>query len=166
MRDAGVAFLGGSALLAEVVQTIKEGLGGMKPGAVAIARTGTEAEAEALPVSRWQLEIGLSSCDVGNHVLLDPFVGFVRHVADATGLRLVRGPAPLPTAIERWTVLSSPFVHKTARTQFERRTHRRVLLLAGIHDRSVLERLTWYLGRHVPVDVQLRLTAIEHLSPE
>ena len=39
----------------------------------------------------------------------------------------VHGPIPLPTRIERYTVLSSPFVNKKARQQFEIRTHKRVI---------------------------------------
>lgn len=39
----------------------------------------------------------------------------------------VRGPIPLPTRIERYTVLRSPHVDKKSREQFEMRTHRRVI---------------------------------------
>lgn len=39
----------------------------------------------------------------------------------------VHGPIPLPTRIERYTVLSGPFVNKKARQQFEIRTHKRLI---------------------------------------
>jgi len=39
----------------------------------------------------------------------------------------VHGPIPLPTRIERYTVLSSPFIDKKARQQFEIRTHKRLI---------------------------------------
>ena len=39
----------------------------------------------------------------------------------------VRGPFPLPTTINRWTVLRSPHVNKKSREQFERRTHHRLI---------------------------------------
>ena len=39
----------------------------------------------------------------------------------------VHGPIPLPTRIERYTVLSSPFVNKKARQQYEIRTHKRLI---------------------------------------
>jgi small subunit ribosomal protein S10 len=39
----------------------------------------------------------------------------------------IRGPFPLPTRINRWTVLRSPHVNKKSREQFERRTHFRVI---------------------------------------
>lgn len=40
---------------------------------------------------------------------------------------VVRGPVPLPTRIERYTVLRSPHVDKKSREQFEMRTHKRVI---------------------------------------
>lgn len=39
----------------------------------------------------------------------------------------VRGPIPLPTRIERYTVLRSPHIDKKSREQFEIRTHKRVI---------------------------------------
>ena len=39
----------------------------------------------------------------------------------------VRGPIPLPTTINRWTVLRSPHVDKKSREQFEMRTHKRLI---------------------------------------
>ena len=40
---------------------------------------------------------------------------------------MVRGPVPLPTRIERYTVLRSPHIDKKSREQFEMRTHKRVI---------------------------------------
>lgn len=39
----------------------------------------------------------------------------------------VAGPVPLPTRINKYTVLKSPFVHKKSREQFEMRTHKRLI---------------------------------------
>jgi small subunit ribosomal protein S10 len=39
----------------------------------------------------------------------------------------VSGPIPLPTTINKFTVLRSPFVHKKSREQFEMRTHKRLI---------------------------------------
>ena len=39
----------------------------------------------------------------------------------------VHGPIPLPTRIEKYTVLAGPFIDKKARTQFEIRTHKRLI---------------------------------------
>jgi small subunit ribosomal protein S10 len=46
--------------------------------------------------------------------------------ARRTGAK-VSGPIPLPTRINRWTVLRSPHVDKKSREQFEIRTHKRLL---------------------------------------
>ena len=40
---------------------------------------------------------------------------------------IVHGPIPLPTRIERYTVLRSPHIDKKSREQFEMRTHKRVI---------------------------------------
>ena len=63
---------------------------------------------------------------------LDPVSEALLRVADCldhaqrTGAR-VCGPVPLPTRIERYTVLRSPHVNKKAREQFEMRTHKRII---------------------------------------
>lgn len=57
---------------------------------------------------------------------LDHSTADIVETAKRTGARVV-GPIPLPTKLERYTVLSSPFVHKTACEQFEIRTHKRLI---------------------------------------
>ncbi len=49
--------------------------------------------------------------------------------AKRTGAR-VQGPVPLPTRIERYTVLRSPHIDKKSREQFEIRTHKRILYIS------------------------------------
>lgn len=46
--------------------------------------------------------------------------------AQRTGAE-IKGPIPLPTRINRWTVMRSPFIDKDSREQFEMRTHRRLI---------------------------------------
>jgi small subunit ribosomal protein S10 len=61
-----------------------------------------------------------------DHRALD---GSAREIVDhakRTNAR-VRGPIPLPTRIERYTVLRSPHIDKKSREQFEMRTHKRVI---------------------------------------
>ncbi|MBF0275550.1 MAG: 30S ribosomal protein S10 [Nitrospinae bacterium] len=65
-----------------------------------------------------------------DHRILDRSVVSIVDTAKKTGAR-VCGPIPLPTSINRWTVLRSPHVDKKSREQFEMRTHRRVI---EIHD--------------------------------
>jgi small subunit ribosomal protein S10 len=58
--------------------------------------------------------------------LLDQSAGEIVETARRTGAR-VAGPIPLPTRINRFTVLRSPHVDKKSREQFEIRTHKRLL---------------------------------------
>lgn len=61
-----------------------------------------------------------------DHVHLDKATLRIVETAKRTGAR-VRGPIPLPTRIEKFTVLISPHVNKDARDQYEIRTHKRLL---------------------------------------
>ena len=61
-----------------------------------------------------------------DHRLLDQSATEIVETAKRTGSRIV-GPIPLPTDIERYTVLKSPHVDKKSREQFEIRTHKRLL---------------------------------------
>ena len=67
----------------------------------------------------------------------------------------VRGPIPLPTKLERFTVLVSPHVNKDARDQYEIRTHKRLMDIVDPTDKTVdaLMRLDLAAG----VDVQIKL---------
>lgn len=61
-----------------------------------------------------------------DHRLLDQAAGDIISTAKRTGAQ-VRGPIPLPTWMERFTVNRGPHVDKKSREQFEIRTHRRLL---------------------------------------
>ena len=68
---------------------------------------------------------------------------------------VVRGPVPLPTKKERFTILISPHVNKDARDQYEIRTHKRLLDIVQPTDKTVdaLMKLDLAAG----VDVQIKL---------
>jgi len=74
--------------------------------------------------------------------------------AKRTGAQ-VRGPIPLPTKMERFTILTSPHVDKDARDQYEIRTHKRLMDIVDPTDKTVdaLMKLDLAAG----VDVQIRL---------
>ena len=74
--------------------------------------------------------------------------------AEETGAH-VRGPIPLPTRKERFTVLISPHVNKDARDQYEIRTHKRLMDILDPTDKTVdaLMKLDLAAG----VDVQIKL---------
>ncbi len=61
-----------------------------------------------------------------DHDVLDQSALEIVETAKRTGSE-VRGPIPLPTRVERYTILSSPHIHKKARQQYEIRTHKRVI---------------------------------------
>ncbi len=61
-----------------------------------------------------------------DHTALDISALEIVDQAKRTSAR-VRGPVPLPTRIERYTVLRSPHIDKKSREQFEMRTHRRLI---------------------------------------
>jgi small subunit ribosomal protein S10 len=61
-----------------------------------------------------------------DHDILDSSAQEIVETAKSTGAK-VAGPIPLPTRIERYTVLRSPHVDKKSREQFEIRTHKRLI---------------------------------------
>ena len=61
-----------------------------------------------------------------DHGVLDKCASRIVDAAIRTGAR-VHGPVPLPTRIERYTVLRSPHIDKKSREQFEIRTHKRLI---------------------------------------
>ena len=61
-----------------------------------------------------------------DHSVLDQSAAEIVDTAKRTGSE-VHGPIPLPTRIERYTVLSGPHIDKKARQQFEIRTHKRLI---------------------------------------
>ena len=90
-----------------------------------------------------------------DHQLIDRSARELVETAKRTGAN-VKGPVPLPTKIERFTVLISPHVNKDARDQYELLTHKRLMDIVDPTDKTVdaLMRLELPAG----VDVQIRLT--------
>lgn len=61
-----------------------------------------------------------------DHTVLEKAAAEIVQTAKRTGAK-VSGPVPLPTRVERYTVLRSPHVDKKSREQFEIRTHKRLV---------------------------------------
>ena len=89
-----------------------------------------------------------------DHRVLDKSTGEIVETAKRTGAQ-VRGPIPLPTRIEKFTVLRSPHIDKKSREQFEIRTHKRVLEIVEPTPQTIdaLMKLDLAAG----VDVQIKL---------
>ena len=87
---------------------------------------------------------------------LDQSAAEIVDTAKRTG-SVVRGPIPLPTRIERYTVNSSPHVDKKARQQFEIRTHKRVIDIVQATAKTIdsLNKLNLPAG----VDIKIKATS-------
>jgi len=90
-----------------------------------------------------------------DHRLIDQSAREIVDTAKRTGAQ-IRGPVPLPSKKERFTVLISPHVNKDARDQYELRTHKRLMDIIDPTDKTVdaLMKLDLAAG----VDVQIRLS--------
>ena len=98
-----------------------------------------------------QIRIRLKAFD---HRLIDQSTQEIVETAKRTGAQ-VRGPIPLPTRKERFTVLVSPHVNKDARDQYEIRTHKRVLDIVQPTDKSVDALMKLDLAAGVEVQISL-----------
>lgn len=87
-----------------------------------------------------------------DHRLLDQSTKEIVNTAKRTGAR-VRGPVPLPTRIEKFTVLRGPHIDKKSREQFEIRTHKRIIDIKEPNARTVeaLNRLVVPAGVFVKI---------------
>ena len=89
-----------------------------------------------------------------DHEALDLSCLEIVETAKRTGAR-VAGPIPLPTRIERYTVLRSPFIDKKSREQFEIRTHKRVLDIVDPTPQTVDALMKLDLAAGVDVEIKL-----------
>ena len=89
-----------------------------------------------------------------DHRLLDKSAHEILEAAKRTGVE-VRGPFPLPTTINKWTVLRGPHVDKKSREQFERRTHHRLLDILEPTQQTVEALMKLDLAAGVHVDIKL-----------
>lgn len=98
-----------------------------------------------------RIRIRMESYD---HRLLDDAAQSVVETARRTSAK-VAGPIPLPTRIERYTVLRSPHIDKKSREQFEIRTHKRLIDILEPTSKTVeaLSKL------NMPVGVEIKIKA-------
>jgi small subunit ribosomal protein S10 len=89
-----------------------------------------------------------------DHRVLDQSTSEIVSTAKRTGAR-VRGPIPLPTRIERFTVNRSPVIDKKSREQFEIRTHKRVLDIVEPTSQTVDALMKLDLAAGVDVEIKL-----------
>lgn len=89
-----------------------------------------------------------------DHEAIDQSALDIVETAKRTGAR-VSGPVPLPTRIERFTVLRSPHIDKKSREQFEMRTHKRLIYITEATPKTMdaLSKL------NMPAGVDIRIKA-------
>lgn len=98
-----------------------------------------------------KIRIRLKSFD---YRLIDQSAVEIVDTAKRTGAQ-VKGPIPLPTQKERFTILVSPHVNKDARDQYEVRTHKRVLDIVQPTEKTVDALMKLELAAGVEVQISL-----------
>ena len=89
-----------------------------------------------------------------DHRILDQSVNEIVETAKRTGAQIA-GPIPLPTVLNKFTVLRSPHVDKKSREQFEIRTHKRVLDIVDPTPQTVDALMKLDLAAGVDVEIKL-----------
>src|SRR5512141_1228807 len=102
-------------------------------------------------MARQRIRIKLKAYD---HKILDQSAQQIVDTAERMGAQ-VAGPVPLPTRIEKYTVIRSPFIDKDSREQFEIRTHKRLIDILDPSAKTVdaLMRLSLAAG----VDIEIKM---------
>ena len=89
-----------------------------------------------------------------DHRVLDQSTSEIVSTGKRTGAR-VRGPIPLPTRVEKFTVLRGPHIDKKSREQFEIRTHKRLLDIVDPTPQTVDALMKLDLAAGVDVEIKL-----------
>ena len=89
-----------------------------------------------------------------DHRLIDKSAREIVETAKRTGA-MVRGPIPLPTRKEKFTILISPHVNKDARDQYEVRTHKRLMEIVDPTEKTVDALMKLDLAAGVNVEIKL-----------
>ena len=97
-----------------------------------------------------RLRIKLRAYD---YSVLDGYVQEIVQTAKNTGAR-VAGPIPLPTEINRFTVLRSPHIDKKSREQFEMRTHKRLVDIIDPTQQTIDSLMKLDLSAGVDVEIK------------
>ena len=93
-----------------------------------------------------------------DHRVLDTSAKEIVNTAKRTGAQ-VRGPIPLPTKKEKFTVIRSPHIDKKSMEQFEMRTHKRVLDVVEPTPQTIDALMKLDLPAGVDVEIKLREAA-------
>lgn len=102
-------------------------------------------------MARQRIRIRLKAYD---HRILDQSAAQIVDTAERMGAK-VAGPVPLPTRIERYTVIRGPHIDKDSREQFEIRTHKRLIDILEPTQKTI----SALMNLNVPagVDIEIKL---------
>ncbi len=89
-----------------------------------------------------------------DHKLLDQSAEQIVQAAERTGAVVV-GPVPLPTRIQRYSVIRSTFIDKDSQEQFEIRTHKRLIYIVETTSKTIDALTSLNLPSGVDIDIKL-----------
>ncbi len=102
-------------------------------------------------MAKQKIRIRLKAFD---HRILDQSARQIVDTAERTGANVV-GPVPLPTHIEKYTVIRGPFIDKDSREQFEIRTHKRLIDVIEPGSKTVDQLMRLQLPAGVDIEIKL-----------
>ncbi|MBK9713641.1 MAG: 30S ribosomal protein S10 [Kouleothrix sp.] len=102
-------------------------------------------------MAKQKVRIRLKAYD---HKILDQSARQIVEAAERTGA-LVAGPVPLPTKIEKYSVMRSPFIDKDSQEQFEIRTHKRLIDVLDPSQQTINALMKLNLPAGVDIEIKL-----------
>ncbi len=102
-------------------------------------------------MAKQKIRIRLKAYD---HKILDQSAQQIVETAERTGA-LVAGPVPLPTRIEKHSVIRSPFIDKDSQEQFEIRTHKRLIDVLDPNQKTISALMRLNLPAGVDIEIKL-----------
>ncbi len=89
-----------------------------------------------------------------DHKILDQSAAQIVDAAERTGA-IVAGPVPLPTKLERYTVIRGPFIDKDSQEHFEIRTHKRLIDVIKPSQKTINALMRLNLPAGVEIEIKL-----------
>jgi len=102
-------------------------------------------------MAKQKIRIKLKGFD---HRILDQSAGQIVEAVERTGATVV-GPVPLPTRIQKFSVIRSPFIDKDSQEQFEIRTHKRLIDIVESTPKTIDALAKLNLPSGVEIDIKL-----------
>ncbi|MBA3471260.1 MAG: 30S ribosomal protein S10 [Herpetosiphonaceae bacterium] len=102
-------------------------------------------------MAKQKVRIRLKAYD---HKILDQSARQIVDAAERTGA-LVAGPVPLPTKIEKYSVIRSPFIDRDSQEQFEIRTHKRLIDVIDPSQQTINALMKLNLPAGVDIEIKL-----------